>query len=163
LPIWERENGMRIKDYLREISILSDIQASSKTDLFQQLCDHLNRKYPEIEKIDLLQLLIQQEAVACSYAGHEVGIPNILIKNLTETICLIARIRDGIDYQTPAHDTVKLIFLIISPPEKAGIHIRLIARIARFSCHPTFCLEMIQAPDGDALLKRLNDEDLRYV
>jgi nitrogen PTS system EIIA component len=154
---------MRIKDYLREIGILPDVRTPSKADLFQQLCDHLHKSYPKIKDTELLSVLMHQEDVACSYAGHGIGIPNTLVKGLSETVCLIARIQDGIDYQTPDHDTVNLIFLIVSPPERAGTHIRLIARIARFSCHPEFCREMIAAPDGETLLERLNEEDLRYV
>ncbi|MBN1354970.1 PTS sugar transporter subunit IIA [bacterium] len=154
---------MRIEKYIKQIHVLSDVNASDKPELFAVLSAHVHDLYPGIDRERIYEQLDSQEKEACSYSGNFIGIPNLLIDGPADTVCLIARIPAGVDYRALDGNPVRLVFLVFSPPARAGKHIRLIARLARFACNPDFAREMVECQDDDCLLKRLSAEDSAHV
>jgi PTS system nitrogen regulatory IIA component len=73
----------------------------------------------------------------------------------------VARVAEGLDFESLDGQPVHILFMLLGPQEAAGLHVKLLARIARLVKQPEF-LERLRAADtARALHQVIREEDER--
>ena len=88
---------------------------------------------------------------------------NYTVTNLTEGetyyFALTAVSAEGLDFSSLDGEKVQLLFLIISPPDRPGDHLRALENISRQLRNDSFCRFLKNAKSVDEIQQLLNEAD----
>src|SRR5690606_26696886 len=107
--------------------------------------------------------LLAREAAHTTAMGNGVAVPHTTVAGLDRPLLLVAVSRDGVRYGPAGLEPIRVFFLLLSPPERAGLHIKLLARIARLVRHPGLVRRLEEAASPDAVFQELERVDAQHV
>lgn len=149
---------MNILDVLDIESIIENLSAKNKQGILEELVKpHV--KATGIENKKLVQVLVERERLGSTGIGSGVGIPHGKLEGL-QTIRLGFGIsRDGVDFESIDGKPTHLFFLLLTPENSAGLHLKMLARISRLLKKDTFKEKLLQSSGADEIYKIIRDED----
>jgi PTS system fructose-specific IIA component/PTS system nitrogen regulatory IIA component len=71
-----------------------------------------------------------------------VAVPHTKHPSVTKLVGTVAVSHEGIDFDSLDGDPVQLIFLLVSPPDRPGDHLRALENISRQLRDDAFCREL---------------------
>ena len=153
-------NNMKISDFLNADLLELDLSASDTENCIKKLVDILERnsliKSPE----EVYRKLIEREKVMSTGIGMEVAIPHARCPSLSRTIVTMAISNRGIEFKAIDGKPVKVIFLIVGPPEAASLHVKLLAQIARMIKSKDFAETILQAKTGAEIVEIIQRKEM---
>jgi PTS system nitrogen regulatory IIA component len=155
--------AMRLRDYISRDLTFVIHSPLLKVDCLRELVDHVKQRHAEIDELALLERLIAREEEVTTGIGHGVAIPHATLEGLEHPLCVVAQIPAGIDFLALDASPVHMVFMLLSPPGATGVHIRLLARIARLVDNQDFIARMVTASDAEAVYEQIIEEDERHV
>ena len=122
---------MNIVDYIHKDGILTDFTADNKEDSLKKLsllASKINGLPPE----KIFQVLWAREQMGSTGVGRGVALPHGLSEIFTKPLILVAKAKQGIEFDSIDAQTVHIIFLILSPlaPAFEG-HLKILAILGR--------------------------------
>ena len=151
---------MKISGFLNADLLELDLSASDTESCIKKLVDILERssliKSPE----EVYQKLIEREKVMSTGIGMEVAIPHARCPSLSRTIVTMAISNRGIEFKAIDRKLVKVIFLIVGPPEAASLHVKLLAQIARMIKSKDFAETILQAKTGAEIVEIIQRKEM---
>ena len=142
---------MKLCNYLNEQCVFIELKPADKHALLEMLAEEAARCHPGMDRDRLISKLIEREKSGSTGIGRGVAVPHATIEGLPETLCMIARLPYGINFDAIDQKPVRLVFLLLSPPGEIGLHVRLLARIARMVKSG----ELLCAAQGDISARQL--------
>lgn len=154
---------MKLRDHIsREFTFVIQ-RATDKRGLLARVVQLIAQQDPAVDSELLLSRLMEREDQVTTGIGHGVAIPHATLEQLERPRCVVAQIPAGLDYEALDGSPVHVLFMLLSPPDRPGTHLRLLARIARLVDSDAFIARMAQAPDPDALHDVIVAEDSQHV
>jgi mannitol/fructose-specific phosphotransferase system IIA component (Ntr-type) len=153
---------MQLKDHMREDWVFTGLKPADKSDLLKLLAEKAAACLPKVDGKKLLKELEKRETQVTTGIGLGVAIPHAFIDGVDRMTCLLAQVPEGVDFQSVDRAKVHFVFLIVSPPGKAGSQIKLLARIARVVTRE-FIQKLAGAADGREIHDLVIQEDDRHV
>jgi len=121
---------MKILDALQKEAILVNLNASDKKGVLDELATPVARIVNQ-NKEDLVRVLIERERLGSTGIGGGVGIPHGKFKEL-KSLCLgFGLSREGVDFESIDGRPTHLFFLLVTPENSTGLHLRVLAKISR--------------------------------
>ena len=96
-------------------------------------------------------------------SGNGVAVPHTKHPSVTQLVSTVALVQDGVDFASLDGEPVHILFLLISPPDRPGDHLRGLENISRHLRNPQFCSFLKQAKaktDVVDLLREADDDQL---
>jgi PTS system nitrogen regulatory IIA component len=121
---------MQFAKYLPVTHVLLDLDVTSKKRLFEQiglLFENENR----IARATVFDALFAREKLGSTGLGHGVAIPHGRIKGLRETLAVFIRTREGVPFESPDDENVRLIFAMLVPEHANEQHLVLLSELAQ--------------------------------
>ena len=122
---------MKLINYLDQNLIFVGVKADDKAGLLALLARRVADRYPDVSPDELRRKLIEREQAGSTGIGFGVAVPHATVEGLPQTVCMLACTTEGLDFDAIDHRPVRMVFLLVSPPGETGLHIKLLARIAR--------------------------------
>ena len=91
---------------------------------------------------ELSRRLLEREKLGCTGLGSGVAIPHCKLAGLSEVVLAVGISHPGVDFCAPDSRPVHVIFLILSPPQAAALHLQALARVSH----------LLRSPDASAKL-----------
>ncbi|HEX7089749.1 MAG TPA: PTS sugar transporter subunit IIA [Longimicrobiales bacterium] len=154
---------MRLREYLRPELIVLDLEARNGAEVIQTLVRRMAEREAVADPAAIEKALLAREAVHTTAMGNGVAVPHATVAGLDGPVVMVAVARDGVRYGPAGLEPVRLFFVLLSPPDRAGLHIKLLARIARLVRHPGLVERLEGAASPDALLRDLERIDAQHV
>jgi PTS system nitrogen regulatory IIA component len=154
---------MRLKNHLDPGLTFVKLQATDKSTLLRLLTDKAAEHVPGIDSADLLRRLEERESAATTGIGNGVAIPHTTVMGLEKTICLLAQIPAGVEFDSIDGRPVHFVFMLLSPAESVWTHLRHLARISRIASSDDFIRNVVAAPDPEAVVELVAREDGKHV
>jgi PTS system fructose-specific IIC component len=151
---------MKISDFLNADMLDLDLSASDTESCLRKLVDILEQDNLIRSPEEVFQKLLEREKVMSTGIGMEVAIPHARCPSLSRTIVTIAVSSKGIEFKAIDGKPVKIIFLIVGPPEAASLHVKLLAQIARMIKSKDFTEELLQAKTGDKIVEIIQRKEM---
>lgn len=136
---------MNIAEILPENAVLPDLRAETREAVLAELAAPLVALHAEIKDFDLGRALCEREKLGSTAVGEGVAIPHSKVPGLASLALAVGRSQKGVDFTAPDGELCHLFFLILAPVQGAGLHLRLLAQIARRAKDPVFRSEMLLA------------------
>lgn len=126
--------------------------ATEKEALFRELVEVIVRTRPEVAVESALEQILERENAAPTSLGKGIALPHAKIDGLSGSICAIAQVPDGIHFYNHTDEPVKIVFLLLSPPDNPEMHLAVLGEIARLMADSTVRRKLIECEDLQDML-----------
>lgn len=152
---------MKICDVLHKEAILSDLKAQNKKGILEELVAPV-AKIADVQQEDLVKVLLERERLGSTGIGGGIGIPHGKMKNLETLVLGFGLSRKGVDFESLDGKPAHIFFLLVTPENSTGLHLKLLARISRILKNETFKNRLLGAADRDEILGIIKEEDEEF-
>lgn len=154
---------MRLSPYLKPELVVADLAATTNVEAIEALVDRTLEVLPQLDRATLRGALLDREQQVSTGLESGVAVPHATVAGLAETTLAAVRLAQPVDFGTLDGSPVRIVFMMLSPPDAIATHIRLLARLARLCSSDAFLTAILEAPDAQALLEVILQEDARHV
>jgi len=139
--------------------IILDVEEQEKERVIRLLAE----KLAETHRIDDSELLVkdilEREQLASTCLGLGCAVPHAHTAAAASTVIAAARLGTPQDFDTPDGKPVSLVFLMAGPPNSAGLHIRLLSKLARLLHNSVFRESLKHAETSEEFYQIICDKD----
>jgi fructose-specific phosphotransferase system IIA component len=151
---------MKLSELLTPDRIRVPLTSENKNDVLRELVSLLpDRQDPEVRE-QILQSVLDRENRMSTGIGMGVAIPHgksDLVDGMEMTFGIS---RTPLDYDSLDGEPVKLFFLLISPPDHAGPHIKTLAQISRTLLSEDLREQLERASGPDEVIDLLRRQEV---
>jgi PTS system nitrogen regulatory IIA component len=151
-----------IRDLLQDDLIIEEIVSTDKTGVLREFARLLKSRGRVANEDELFSVLTEREALGSTGIGDGVAIPHGKLNSIPEMIVAFGRSRSGVDYQSLDAKPVFLFFLLLTPADKPGDHLKTLARISRIFKNPGLRADLRHAPHRQDIQRLIFEEDGKY-
>jgi len=152
---------MRILDLLQEESIVAKLQSKDKIGILGELAAPVS-KITKIKKEELVEILMNREKLGSTGIGGGIGIPHGKIKNLESMIIGFGLSKKGVNFDSIDGNLTHIFFLLLTPENSTGLHLKLLGRISRMLKDEPFKHKIIAASNREEILSIIRNEDEEF-
>ncbi len=149
-----------LSDLIAPEAVVVDLAPGNKKALFQQLAAAAVGPLGVEPKL-LLDRLIAREKLGSTGFGGGIAIPHARIESAPRVQGLFARLSGGVDFQAVDGLPVDLVFLLVSPVDAGGDHLKALARVSRRLRDIAFADKLRGAGSRDAIYALLTGVEAR--
>ncbi len=152
---------MKFADFVSPEAIRADLEADDKEGVVREMTSALMEagKVAAEEYESIVKAILKREELGSTGIGRGVAVPHTKhpsVENLVGTVGVSAA---GVDFASLDGDKVHLFFLLISPPDRPGDHLRALENISRQLRDETFCKFLKQSKASQDILQLLEEAD----
>ncbi len=122
---------MNIGDLLTEELIIEDLKGENKFEVIEELLDLLVRAGKVEDRETALNDLIEREQYLSTGLERHLAVPHAKTSAVRELLVSFGRSLKGLDFDTLDGKPAHFIFLVLSPRDTSGPHIKTLAQITR--------------------------------
>jgi PTS system nitrogen regulatory IIA component len=149
---------MKILDVLQTDTILPNLQARDKKGVLEELVAPV-AACTGIQARQLVRVLMERERLGSTGIGGGIGIPHGKIEQLTSLVLGVGLSHQGVDFESLDGRPTHIFFLLMTPENSAGLHLKLLARISRLLKNDLFKEKLLAAHDADAIRTAIAEEE----
>lgn len=152
---------MKFADFIVLDSVRTEIQATDKEGVIREMVQSLLDAggIPKDEYEDIVKHIIKREELGSTGIGRGIAVPHTKHPSIEKLVGTIAVSHDGIDFDSLDCEKVNLFFLIISPLERPGEHLKALEHITRQLKDDAFCRFLKQAKEKSDILTLIEEAD----
>ncbi len=152
---------MKFADFVLAEGVRADLDAEDKEDVIremvQSLLDAGGIEEEEFESI--IKAIMKREELGSTGIGRGVAVPHTKHPSVDKLVGTVAVSGEGVDFQSLDGEKGHLFFLLISPPDRPGDHLRALENISRQLRDDTFCRFLKQSKTADDIRQLLEEAD----
>ncbi|GAB4144775.1 MAG: PTS sugar transporter subunit IIA [Planctomycetaceae bacterium] len=156
---------MKLSDFVVPEAILADLQVDSKESAIRTMVSSLVKSgsiKPDDES-SVVDAILKREELGSTGIGNGVAVPHTKHPSVDKLIATVALAKDGIDFASLDGENVYILFLLISPPDRPGDHLRGLENISRHLRNQNFCSFLKQAKSAADVVELLKEADSEHV
>ena len=152
---------MKLSDFVVREAILTDLSAPTKDAAIRSMVESLGKcgtiKTGEQESI--ISAILKREELGSTGIGKGVAVPHTKHPSVDRLVATIALSKDGVEFSSLDGEDVHILFLLVSPPDRPGDHLRALENISRHLRNDNFCNFLKQAASAQAVIDLLEEAD----
>ncbi len=152
----------QIQDLLERDLIIEELQATDKTGVIREFAGLLASRGKVRDADDIIRIVLDRESHGSTGIGDGIAIPHAKSRAIRETVVVFGRSREGVDFQTLDGKPAYLFFLLISPEDRPGEHLKALARISRIMRNGALREKLRTSRDREEIRRLISDEDGKY-
>ncbi|MDJ0668558.1 MAG: PTS sugar transporter subunit IIA [Desulfobacterales bacterium] len=149
---------MKILDVLKPDAIVADLKSQDKIGILEELATPVAR-IANLDAEQIVRVLRERERLGSTGIGGGIGIPHGKLKALDNLVLGFGISRQGVDFESMDHRPTHIFFLLITPENSTGLHLKVLARISRILKNEPFKERLMAASGVDELYNILAEED----
>ena len=142
---------MRLRDFFQVDSILCGFEAEGRDEAIRVLAASLAERGLIENDAAVVDRLTETEDRHTTVIGNGVAIPHATVDGLSRTLLMVAVAKHPIQFGPVEVELCSVFFVLLSPLNRGGEHVRLLARIARLASNPV-TVEQLRTADSEAIL-----------
>ena len=152
---------MKFSDFIKVTAIKADLASFDKPGVIRELVESLaaagSVKGSDVEGI--VAAIMKREELGSTGIGRGVAVPHTKHASAEKLVGTVGVSSEGIDFNSLDGDKVQLFFLLISPPDRPGDHLRALENISRQLRDDTFCRFLKLAKSSHDIQQLLEEAD----
>ena len=152
---------MKLSDFVVFEAILADLQVTSKEEAIRRIVTSLQESgsIQAADEDSIVDAVLKREELGSTGIGNGVAVPHTKHPSVDRLIATVALVRDGIDFSSLDGEDVFILFLLVSPPDRPGDHLRGLENISRHLRNQNFCKFLKQAKSCEEIIELLQEAD----
>lgn len=152
---------MRLTEFVVKDAIIADLQAESKESAIRQMVESL-KESERVRREDgeaIIGAILKREELGSTGIGRGVAVPHTKHASVDSLVATVAVCPEGLDFESLDGDAVYILFLLVSPPDRPGDHLRGLETITRHLKNDDFCNFLRQSKSADQVWELLSEAD----
>jgi PTS system fructose-specific IIA component/PTS system nitrogen regulatory IIA component len=152
---------MRFSDFVSRQAIKADLTADEKEGVIREMAQALldAGKLAGDEFESIVKAIMKREELGSTGIGRGVAVPHTKHPSVEQLVGAVGVSSEGVDFDSLDGEKVQLLFVLISPPDRPGDHLRALESISRQLRNDTFCRFLKQAKTPDEIWQLLEEAD----
>ncbi|HEX8202831.1 MAG TPA: PTS sugar transporter subunit IIA, partial [Isosphaeraceae bacterium] len=155
------EGRMKLSDFVVPEAILTDLQATGKEEAIREIVRSLHEagRVSAADMEGVARAILNREELGSTGIGQGVAVPHTRHASVSRLVGTVALSRRGVDFTALDGEPVDIIFLLISPPNQPGDHLRALENISRHLKDERFVSFLRQAKTRELVVELLDEAD----
>ncbi|MEQ9411540.1 MAG: PTS sugar transporter subunit IIA [Fuerstiella sp.] len=152
---------MKLTDFVVQKAIVPELKASTKEEAIREMVASL-KNAGSIRAEDeeaVVAAILKREELGSTGIGNGVAVPHTKHPSAEELVATVAVSRTGVDFSSLDGEDVFILFLLVSPPDRPGDHLRGLENISRHLRSPDFCNFLKQSTTANDVWELLSEAD----
>lgn len=152
---------MKLSDFVVREAIVVDLQAVGKEEAIREIVRSLHTagKLAESEIDSVSRAILSREELGSTGIGQGVAVPHTRHPTVDRLIGTVALSPRGVDFAALDGEPVDILFLLVSPPNQPGDHLRALENISRHLKDERFVNFLRQAKTRETVVELLDEAD----
>ena len=152
---------MKFSDFVRMEAIRPVLEAVDKESVIRELTTALLEAGGIVQQEceSIVTAILKREELGSTGIGRGVAVPHTKHPSVDQLVGTVGVSREGIDFDSLDGEKVQLFFLLVSPPDRPGDHLRALENIARQLREETFCKFLKQSKTVEDIQQLLEEAD----
>src|SRR5262249_53048378 len=155
------EERMKLLDFVSREAILVDLQATEKEaairEVVYSLRDAGSLTDGDVESV--IRAILNREELGSTGIGQGVAVPHTRHPKVDRLVGTVALSRKGVDFAALDGEPVDILFLLVSPPNQPGDHLRALEKISSQLKNERFVSFLRQARNRRDVEELLDEAD----
>ncbi len=152
---------MKLTDFVVSNAVIADLEVETKEGAIRAMVTSLKDagEIPANAVEGIIAAVLKREELGSTGIGNGVAVPHTKHASVSRLVATVALSKKGIDFASLDGDPVYVLFLLISPPDRPGDHLRGLETISRHLREQDFCNFLRQSRNADDVMDHLKDVD----
>jgi mannitol/fructose-specific phosphotransferase system IIA component (Ntr-type) len=152
---------MKFADFICREAICADMKAMEKEGAIREMVQALveAKRVDASEAESIVKFVLKREELGSTGIGRGVAVPHTKHASVDRLVGSVAVSKGGVDFASLDGESVHLLFLLVSPPDRPGDHLRALENISRQLRDDTFCRFLKQAKTAGDIQQLLDEAD----
>lgn len=152
---------MKFSDFVSTQSICAELSSSDKVSVISELVDSLVKAgdINEVDRDDIVKAIMKREDLGSTGIGRGIAVPHTKHPSVAKLVGTVGVSSQGVDFESLDGEKVQLFFLLVSPPDRPGDHLRALENISRQLRDETFCRFLKQSKSAEDIVQLLEEAD----
>ncbi len=152
---------MKLLDFVVREAVVVDLQAGGKEEAIREMVGSLHRagRLADHDTESVIRAILSREELGSTGIGQGVAVPHTRHPTLQKLIGTAALSRRGVDFAALDGEPVDIFFLLVSPQNQPGDHLRALENISRHLKEERFVHFLRQARTQENIIEVLEEAD----
>jgi len=152
---------MKILDVLQKNAILVGLESHDKKGVIEELVTPVAH-IAGVDHENLVRVLMERERLGSTGIGGGIGIPHGKLKSINSLVLGFGLSRKGVDFESIDGRPVYIFFLLVTPENSTGAHLKLLAQISKILKNEPFKQRLLNAADSDEIISIIQEDDEEF-
>ena len=153
---------MTLMEILSDKSVIVGLKGESKREILEELVDALEVGDKIVDREKVLDTVLLREEIMSTGIGHGIAIPHGKSEFVTELGGVLGIKSSGVEFDALDGKPTYIFFLLVSPMDVSGPHIKALARISRLLKGEDFRQQLISVADNESAIAIIEAEEKRH-
>jgi PTS system nitrogen regulatory IIA component len=121
---------MKISEILNKDSIVANLESTNKNGVIKELAQAIS-KSTNATPDDIAAVLMERETLGSTGIGGGIAIPHGKLDSVKSVIVGFGLSRGGVEYDSLDNKSVHIFFLLLTPENSTGGHLKVLAQISK--------------------------------
>jgi PTS system nitrogen regulatory IIA component len=149
---------MMLMDILSSKAVIINLQGETKEEIIEELVDALDDEVIT-ERDKVLQAVLEREKIMSTGIGDGIAIPHGKSDAVVRLAAALGTQNRGVDFEALDGEPAYVFFLLVSPANVSGPHIKALARISRLLKNDEFKKKLISAGSAEEITSIIEAEE----
>ena len=149
---------MRISELLKKDSIISHLASRDKKGAIDELSRAAANATPATDQ-QIASVLMEREQLGSTGIGGGIAIPHGKLENAEDITIGFALSPEGVEYDSLDNKPVHIFFLLLTPENSTGGHLKVLAQISKLLKMDSFKKQLMGAGSVDEIYEIIQAQD----
>ena len=154
---------MKIDEILKKESVIADLLGDNKVEVIKEMTQCLKKNNFIKNDQALFETLMEREKLGSTGIGENVAIPHGKSDEVTQIITVLARSKNGVEFESLDQKPVHFVCMVIAPAHSTGQHLKVLERISRIFKNQGLREDILNAGNSDSIYSILINEDSKFI
>ena len=150
---------MTLLDILSPDSTIVDLKGDTKEEIIAELVASLSASEAISDRDKVLQAVLEREKIMSTGIGDGIAIPHGKSDSVVKLVAALGTQRRGVDFEALDGEPAYVFFLLVSPANVSGPHIKALARISRLLKNDDVKKKLITASSPEEIISAIRAEE----
>ena len=150
---------MNLLDILSKKSTVVGLEGETKEDIITELVDSLEVGEVISDRDKVLEAVLEREKIMSTGVGDGIAIPHGKSEAVVKLAAALGTQRRGVDFEALDGEPAYVFFLLVSPANVSGPHIKALARISRLLKNDDFKKRLVAASTTEEIVSVIESEE----
>jgi len=134
-------NEMKLTEFVIRGAIIPKLQATDKEEAIREMVAALKAKgaIPSEDEEEVVGAILKREELGSTGIGNGVAVPHTKHPAVDKLVATVAVSQGGVSFASLDGEKAHILFLLVSPLDRPGEHLRGLENISRHLRGPDFC------------------------
>ena len=152
---------MKITEFLVPEAIIPSLRSTDKESVVKEMVETLAKAGLVKNAAHAVEVLLEREKLGSTGIGQNIAVPHAKSEEAKNLVLGVGISEKGVDFEALDGDPVNIIFMVIAPIDATGLHLKVLARIARLLKDKVFRNSLRSCKTAENIYETIKEEDER--